>query len=100
MTLAAPAVVSLGSATWAYEVNGTEPWTSEAPKVLEEDITVDSGDNLTISSGDHSTTSQLELKNGGNASISGGSLTAGSLRIHNADSNAKETFTLSNGKLN
>lgn len=100
MTLAAPAVVSLGSATWAYGVTGTETWTSEAPKVLEEDITVDSGDNLTISSGDHSTTGQLELKNGGNASMSGGTLDAGSLRIHNAGTSTTETFTLSKGTIN
>ena len=100
MTLAAPAVVSLGSASWAYGVTGTETWTSDAPKALEEDITVDSGDNLTISSGDHSTTGQLELKNGGNASMSGGTLDAGSLRIHNINSSTEETFTLSGGTIN
>ena len=105
LTLAAPAAVTLGSAVWGRDVDGTETWTAENPVSEGADVVVDSGDKLTIESGEHtvhsdSQTIKMLLKNGGSVTMNGGVLTLDYLHIHNAKNSNTEVFTQTGGIVN
>ena len=56
--------------------------------------------NLTISGGTHTTGGKLELKNGGNATVTDGVLTVNQIQLHNAWANTQETLRIEGGVVN